>query len=58
MKEAKSLKPLRPLKAIKVHCLDCCGGSREEVKLCEIKDCSLWIYRFGKRPQKTGKVEQ
>ena len=43
-------KILRPLKAIRAKCLDCCGGSFTEVKLCEISDCPLFPYRFGKRP--------
>jgi len=38
------------LKAIKLKCLDCCGGSAQEVKLCEVAECPLWIYRFGKNP--------
>lgn len=44
------MKILRPLKAIRAKCLDCCGGSANEVKLCEIEDCPLFPYRFGKRP--------
>jgi len=43
-------KILRPLKAIRAKCLDCCGGSSTEVKLCEISDCPLFPYRFGKKP--------
>ena len=54
-KEVKNLKLLRPLKAMRAKCLDCCGGSKQEVKLCEITDCPLWTYRFGKRPRKTSK---
>lgn len=41
-----------PLRAIKDKCLDCCG-SREEVQLCACPDCSLWPFRFGKKPQET-----
>jgi hypothetical protein len=44
------MKVLTPLKAIRAKCLDCCGGSANEVKLCEIEDCPLFPYRFGKRP--------
>lgn len=36
------------LKAIRLYCLECCGNQKEEVKKCEIKDCKLWQYRFGK----------
>ena len=34
-------------KAIRAKCLDCCNGERQEVKLCQIKRCPLWIYRLG-----------
>ena len=35
-------------KAIRAKCLDCCGGQRNEVKLCPVTNCPLWIYRLGK----------
>ena len=41
---------MTPLKAIRLKCLDCCVGSSAEVKLCPIKDCSLYNFRFGKNP--------
>jgi hypothetical protein len=44
---------MNPLKAMREYCLDCCGGSRKEVKLCPSTDCSLWPYRFGKNPYST-----
>lgn len=37
-----------PLKAIRAKCLDCCCGQASEVKNCQIKQCPLWEYRFGK----------
>jgi hypothetical protein len=50
----------RPLKAIRERCIDCCGYSALEVRLCPcrhggdlpypIEPCSLWPYRFGKDP--------
>lgn len=39
-----------PIRAIRLHCLDCCAWQREEVRECCSVDCSLWAYRFGKRP--------
>jgi len=42
--------PLPPIKAIRAHCLDCSGGSREEVKLCTLPKCALYPFRFGKNP--------
>lgn len=53
-------KVLRPLRAIREKCKDCAGTSLE-VELCPIPDCSLYPYRFGKRPgterKKKGKGE-
>jgi hypothetical protein len=43
-----------PLKAIRLHCLDCSGGSTKEVRLCVISDCPLYPYRFGRNPKKKG----
>jgi hypothetical protein len=45
------MKHLTPMKAIRAKCLDCSGGSSSEVRLCEIEDCPLYPWRFGKRPQ-------
>jgi hypothetical protein len=44
---------LTPIKAIREKCLDCSGGSRQEVRLCPITRCALWPYRLGKRPAST-----
>jgi hypothetical protein len=41
---------LTPIKAIRAKCLDCCCGHANEVKLCELKDCTLHPYRLGKNP--------
>jgi len=45
------MKNLTPLKAIRKRCLDCSGFSSKEVADCQEKECSLWEYRFGKRPK-------
>ena len=39
-----------PIKAMRAKCLDCCCGSPKEVRLCPVKECALYPYRFGKRP--------
>jgi hypothetical protein len=39
-----------PLRSIRRKCLDCCCGSSQEVSLCPVHSCSLYPYRFGKRP--------
>jgi hypothetical protein len=41
---------LTPLKAIRYRCLDCMVGSADEVSKCVCPDCSLFEYRFGRRP--------
>ena len=39
-----------PIKAIRLHCLECMGGSSQEVEKCTRPSCPLWHYRFGKHP--------
>lgn len=47
-----SVKKVTPIRAIRMKCLDCCCGQKREVALCPADDCSLWVYRFGRRPLK------
>lgn len=35
------------LRAIRAHCLDCMGGSREQVAKCNCTRCSLHQHRMG-----------
>lgn len=44
------------MKAIRRKCIDCSCGSSNEVKLCPVKNCPLYDYRFGKDPHRK-KVE-
>lgn len=39
-----------PLKAIRAKCLDCCGYSANEVRMCTNAHCSLYEFRFGSNP--------
>ena len=41
------VKVYRPVRAIKLHCLDCAGETRDEVIGCQILDCALWPWRLG-----------
>lgn len=42
-----------PVKAIRLKCLDCSGGSRDEVEKCSIATCALYPFRLGKNPFRT-----
>ena len=42
-----------PLKSIRKKCLDCTAWQPKEVRLCPSVDCSLYPYRFGRRPTKS-----
>lgn len=39
-----------PVKATRAFCIECCGGSVNEVKLCTAPKCALYPFRFGKNP--------
>ena len=56
-----------PLRAIRLKCLDCCSGSKYEVRVCGEKDieagepyppqedlCPLHPFRFGRNPNREG----
>lgn len=47
-----SINNTTPLKAIREKCLDCMCGAATEVRQCPITDCSLYPFRFGKKPYK------
>lgn len=54
---------LTPLRAIREKCIDCCAGSKLEVKKCPATSCPLNSMRFGKYPKKSsyfmkGKTER
>ena len=35
-------------KAIRLKCIDCCGGQITEVRKCPAENCPLWRYRMGR----------
>ena len=43
-------KIISPLKAIRAKCLECSAGSPSNVKECNIPECELFNFRFGKNP--------
>ena len=42
--------PMAPAAAIRAHCLDCCGGSSDEVRKCAAVRCPSWPFRIGTNP--------
>jgi hypothetical protein len=42
--------PMAPTAAIRAHCLDCCGGSSDEVRKCMAVRCPSWPFRVGVNP--------
>ena len=42
---------MTPIKAIRAKCIDCCAGSKKEVRLCPADDCPIYPYRMGHRPK-------
>ena len=46
---------ITPLKAIRQHCLECGDGKPKSVKICNLEECPLYRYRFGKNPERKGK---
>ena len=42
-----------PMKAIRAFCVECCGGSPNEVKLCPAQNCQLYAFRSGKNPYRS-----
>ena len=47
-KEVTETKSISAGRAIRYNCLDCCGGSQNDVKECHITLCPLWPFRMGK----------
>lgn len=45
---------LTPVRAIRRKCLLCSGNRPKVVRLCDDQECSLFIYRFGKNPNRKG----
>lgn len=40
-------------KAIRLKCVDCCGGNMAEVRKCPAEHCPLWRFRMGKEIKDT-----
>lgn len=38
------------LKAVRLHCIECNGGSLKATKLCPMAHCRLFPFRFGQMP--------
>jgi hypothetical protein len=42
--------PMAPLAALRLRCLDCCGGSADEVRKCMALTCPAWLFHMGANP--------
>jgi hypothetical protein len=42
--------------AIRAHCIDCCGGSWDEVRKCTAIKCPSWPFRMGNDPWREKRV--
>jgi hypothetical protein len=42
--------PMPVLKIARAHCLDCCGGSADEVRKCPAVGCPKWLIRMATNP--------
>ena len=42
--------PMSAHAALRLHCLDCCTGSADEVRKCTATRCPSWPFRMGRNP--------
>lgn len=42
--------PCSVIEAVRLRCLDCCGGSAQEVRYCTARKCPSWPFRMGTNP--------
>ncbi|HEC87931.1 MAG TPA: hypothetical protein ENI52_01285 [Thermoplasmata archaeon] len=49
-------KHLTPCKAIRLFCIDCCGGNRKGPRRCQDKECPLYAFRLGRNPNYSKKI--
>ena len=54
IKEGNMIKS--PIKAIRAKCLDCSYDNYAEVKRCQVPECILYPFRFGKNPYSKKKL--
>ena len=57
-KEGYVMNRLTPIQAIRQKCIECCCGELKEVRLCDMKDCPLYDYRMGHRPDESEDTEE
>lgn len=48
MNEVNNMERIGRAKAIRLKCIDCCGGNTAEVRKCPATHCPLWRFRMGK----------
>ena len=48
--QAVGHRPMSVIDALRLRCLDCCGGSPNEVRFCTTRKCPAWPFRMGENP--------
>jgi hypothetical protein len=49
--------PMSPLRALRLRCIDCSGGSANEVRFCTAVRCPAWPFRMGRNPWRAPRSE-
>lgn len=44
--------PTSKAASIRLFCIECCGGSRNDAASCATRECFLWPHAFGRAKQK------
>ncbi len=47
---AAGIRPTSTIAAVRAKCVDCCAGSKAEVRRCMSLTCPLWPHRMGVNP--------
>jgi hypothetical protein len=48
--------PMSAQEALRLRCLDCCGGSPHDVRICTAVTCPSWPFRMGRSPWKEKRI--
>jgi hypothetical protein len=54
--ESLGHRDMSPMRALRLRCLDCCGGNDAEVRFCTARKCPSWPFRMGASPWRKFKL--